>query len=168
MFRITGLAKSKISSINIPNSVINIGYAAFQQCSNLTSIVIPNSVTSIEEMGFQQCTNLTSIVIQNGLTSIGGYAFQQCSNLTRVEIPNSVTNIADWAFNRCYNLEVVDFRTHTTVPTLGGYSAFIEIKSCQAIIPDNLYNEWIVATNWNTLYTNGIITFVKASEFVEE
>ena len=49
--------------IVIPNSVTNIGYYAFWECSSLTSVTIPNSVTSIGEWAFYNCSSLTDIYV---------------------------------------------------------------------------------------------------------
>lgn len=65
-------------SINIPNSVTNIGSSAFSGCRGLTSIEIPNSVTSIREYTFTHCSSLISITIPNSITSIGHEAFCNC------------------------------------------------------------------------------------------
>lgn len=43
---------TKISSINIPDSVTSIGYLAFGICRNLSDIRIPDSVTSIDKAAF--------------------------------------------------------------------------------------------------------------------
>ena len=59
----------------IPNSVVGIGYDAFEDCEGLTSITIPNSVTYIGESAFRNCHDLTSITIPNSVTSIGNLAF---------------------------------------------------------------------------------------------
>ncbi len=45
----------------IPNSVTEIGYGAFMDCTGLTSIVIPNSVTEINDFAFYECTGLTDV-----------------------------------------------------------------------------------------------------------
>ena len=47
--------RSKEKSYIIPNSVTNIGNAAFSGCSSLTKINIPNSVTNIGNEAFYDC-----------------------------------------------------------------------------------------------------------------
>lgn len=68
----------------IPNSVTEIGYGAFMDCTALTSIDIPNSITKIGELAFQGCTGLTGIVIPNSVTEINDFAFYECTGLTDV------------------------------------------------------------------------------------
>ena len=108
--------------------------AAFKGCRGLTSIEIPNSVTEIGERAFEGCTGLTSIsvvsdnakydsrdncsaiietvtnilisgckntIIPNNVTEIGVAAFEGCTGLTSIVIPNSVTEIGGSAFCGC-------------------------------------------------------------------
>ena len=93
--------RSKEKNYIIPNSVTNIGNAAFSGCSSLTKINIPNSVTKIGNEAFYDCRSLTNINIPNGVTNIGGYAFYNCRSLTNINIPDGVTNIRDNAFYDC-------------------------------------------------------------------
>jgi hypothetical protein len=109
-----------LSSVVIPNSVTNIGYAAFEDSSFLTSVTIPNSVTSIGVEAFYSCISLTNVTIPNSVTSIGDDAFGFCG-LTSVTIPNSVTSIGGFAFEDCISL------TSVTIPnsvTSIGLAAF--------------------------------------------
>lgn len=156
---------SSLTSIVIPNSATSIGGYAFCECFSLTKIIIPNGVTSIGTYAFNGCYALTSIVIPNSVTSIGAETFYACYSLTNIVIPNSVTSIGDRAFGNCYSLTRYDFSQHTIVPKLSGRTTFSGINGlCKIIVPDNLYDEWIAATNWST-YADYIY---KASEEVTQ
>ncbi len=74
---------------------------AFSDCTSLTSINIPDSVTSIGYAAFYKCDSLTSINIPDCVTSIGKLAFYECKSLTCINIPQSVSNMegnpfVDW------------------------------------------------------------------------
>ena len=85
------------------------------------------------------------------VTSIPDYAFQYCNSLTSIIIPNSVTSIGTYAFRSCYSLTKYDFSQCTAIPTLSNTNAFSDINGiCKIIVPDSLYDEWIVASNWST------------------
>ena len=119
--------KNYIASITIPSGVTTIGQSAFQNCTSLTSITIPNSVTSIGGGVFQNCTSLTSITIPSGVTIIEDTTFYNCTALTSITIPNSVTSIGGGVFRSCTSL------TSITIPsgvTIIGQSAF---HTCTAL-----------------------------------
>jgi hypothetical protein len=47
--------------------------------------------------------------------------------------------------------------------TLSAANAFTNSNTWKIVVPDNLYDQWIAATNWSTFASR----IVKASEFVE-
>jgi len=97
---------SKITSIEIPNSVTSIEKGAFSQCTSLTSLVIGSNVTRIEYEAFYHCA-ITSVTIPDPVNTIGDRAFIDCSNLTSVIIGSGVTSIGHSAFSYCPNLETI-------------------------------------------------------------
>lgn len=60
---------------SIPDTVKDIGKAAFESCSLLKNVYIPNSVNCIGEFAFDCCSSLECIDIPDSVTSIGGHAF---------------------------------------------------------------------------------------------
>ena len=125
-----------LTSVTIPNSVIEIGEEAFSGCTNLTSVNIGNSVTSIWPGAFYNCSSLTSVNIGNSVTSIGNYAFYNCSSLTSVNIPNSVTSIGGGVFSNCSSLTSVTIPNSVT--SIGG-SVFSNCSSLTSIdIPNRV------------------------------
>ena len=126
------------TSITIEEGTLGITGSAFSNCSGLTSIEIPNSVTNIGSNAFNgtawynnQPNGViyagkvlykykgtmpanTSITIEEGTWGIAGYAFSGCSGLTSIEIPNSVTNIGAEAFRNCTGLKSIEIPSNVT------------------------------------------------------
>lgn len=146
------LSGSKINNLFLPNSITDIGYAAFFGCKGITNLILPtgisriprgafhaswnlqsvhlpSSVTNIGEKAFNQCTHLNSINLPEGITSIGPQAFGFC-NLPEVIIPDSVTTIGSFAFSFCPNLtNVVVGKNLRTIGDL----AFTGCKQLKAV-----------------------------------
>jgi hypothetical protein len=55
---------TNMESVQIPNSVINIGAYAFSSCTSLVGTTIPDSVTLIDTCAFKGCTSLTEIIFK--------------------------------------------------------------------------------------------------------
>jgi len=131
--------------------------------TNLTAIIAPNTVTSIGNNAFITCTSLITVSLP-AVASIGHSAFDYCTLLTSVSLP-AATNIGNWAFANDWSLASVDFGANlSSVPSLGS-SAFDGVPStCKIIVPDSLYDAWIAAANWSTLYAGGY-KFLRHSEW---
>lgn len=113
----------EIKSLEIPNSVTNIGNYTFAGFKALTSVIIPNSVTSIGEEAFADCTGLSAVRIPNDVTSICKRTFAGCSGLTSIVIPNNVTTIGESAFSHCTKLTSINLPNSVT--TIGNYAFFL-------------------------------------------
>lgn len=97
-------------------------FGAFDGCKSLTSIEIPNSVTEIGICAFSGCAQLQTVTFQKGIqiktlkgtcVSDGEYrtylgVFKGCS-LSSIEIPASIEIIEPCAFAYCTNMSVVTF-----------------------------------------------------------
>ena len=150
-----------LTNVVIPESMVSIGVSAFKGCESLASVVMSNSVVSIDSSAFYHCHNLTKLVLSNAITTIMASTFQQCYRLNNITLPNNISSIIESAFASCNNVVCYDFTNSTTIPTLSNKNVFSSINiACKIYVPDNLYDEWIVATNWAT-YANHIY---KASE----
>ena len=54
-----------LTSINIPESVTKIDFAAFAQCVSLEMVLIPSNVCYIGQQAFGGCSSLTSVAFAN-------------------------------------------------------------------------------------------------------
>ena len=118
--------EGKIGKYVIPNNVKGIGIEAFFNCTNLTSIDIPNSVVDIGNGAFS-CSNITSLTIPKRVSRISKGAFMACVNLSSVTIPKSVTSIGSDAFAYCNNLVLIT--NHNPKPIVINSNVFFDIKT---------------------------------------
>jgi serine/threonine protein kinase len=107
-----------LNELSIPDSVITIGYNAFEENRALRRVSIGSGLTFLNEMIFYGCESLESIKIES-VSAIGGFsdlpllrsvvlgggvrfiqadAFTGCSSLQNVYFVNSALTIADGAF----------------------------------------------------------------------
>ena len=107
-----------LTSVTIPNSIINIGRFAFSGCPSLKSITIPSSVSNIGEGAFYGCTGLTEVNFNaTNCTTMGDNTFPVfygCTSLTTLTIGNNVQNIPDCAFYGCSGLKSVTIPNSVT------------------------------------------------------
>lgn len=102
------------TSYIIPNSVINIGEYAFNDCENLSNITLSENTETIGKYAFSNCINLTEIIIPDSVTTIENYALSYCDNLKNIKIGKNVASIGlgnvrrQGAFLYCSNLESIE------------------------------------------------------------
>ena len=99
---------TKITTLNIPQTVKSIGKNAFAGCSSITSeVVIPEGITTINEYTFSGCSKIPSIKIPEGVTELGANAFYNCSSLKEIEIPSTVNKLGDYVFASCSSISEI-------------------------------------------------------------
>ena len=81
--------------MDVPDSVVSIGAAAFYRCGKLTDALIGNGVQSIGQLAFCGCEKLTAVSIPMGVTAMGNGVFSACSR--ELIIRCSTEYIADYA-----------------------------------------------------------------------
>ncbi len=97
-----------ITSINLPQGLMEIGKAAFSDCNFLTDVKISENVTKIGDGAFARCLALRSINIGSAVEEIGRALFFWCKTLRTVTIPSSVKRIETRAFEYCEALTFID------------------------------------------------------------
>ena len=178
--------RSKLTSIEIPNSVTSIGQSAFYRCSNLisvtmtegvkslgsstffecenlTNINIPSSVTSIGAQAFYRCYKLPSITIPDGVKSLGNGTFRQCTALTSITIPASVESIAQEVFYSCSSLTTIRMLSDIP-PTLSSTSAMPGNANLQIIVPKSENQTVLTAYKSASNWSNFASKIVEATE----
>lgn len=128
--------QAALSSIILPNSLVEIGDEAFQG-SDITSIELPNSVTSLGKKAFANCKNLKSVKLSASIKQIMPGTFCDCEALEQLEIPSSVTKISDLAFEGSGLKEAVLPMGVTTV----GTGVFFNCKKLEKVVLPNSVKE---------------------------
>lgn len=87
-----------LKTINLPASLESIHAGAFLGCG-LTSIDLPNRIMEIGEAAFAWCEELTSVKLPSEVTEIQKDAFCDCKNLNTIVFSGSVPRFADNCFS---------------------------------------------------------------------
>ncbi|MCM1123387.1 MAG: leucine-rich repeat protein, partial [Eubacterium sp.] len=132
----------KLTQINLPDSVTEVGAAAFKDCINLSQVTlskkletlgagvfrdcdslraieIPKSLksttSSVTHGGpFSYCDGLKEVTFEKGTTKIASCLFSRCTGIEEIKIPDTVTVIEDNAFYKCSNLAKADIAASVT------------------------------------------------------
>ena len=145
-----GLAfNNAIKSVNFEN-VQSTGEHVFYQCYQLSGVRLPN-LTTPGTYAFRDCTALKELELPK--VSVFTYGIcQNAKNLVLVDT-SSVTKIDNAAFLDCISLVTLILR-YNKVATLSATRAFqntpIASGTGYIYVPDNLVEQYKVATNWST------------------
>ncbi|MBQ2062677.1 MAG: leucine-rich repeat protein [Oscillospiraceae bacterium] len=104
VYRISPSAFSKCRDLRrvvLPDTVLNIGTAAFYVCPKLTEVVLSKGLRMIEDSAFNYCTALERVELPDGVVHVGRRAFYDCQSLKEITIPASVGFIGEQAFDKC-------------------------------------------------------------------
>ena len=132
-----------LSSVKLSSNLKTLEYGAFYNCDKLTSIMIPKSLekaTIGSTVGgdgpFSDCDNLKNVTFEAGTTRIAQNLFGDCKGLEKIEIPDTVQSIENRAFYKCASLTEVKIGNGVTKI---GYCAFEDCsKLTTVVIPDSV------------------------------
>ena len=143
--------KAKFTEVIIGDSVTEIGYYAFYDCSSIKEVYYTGDLSAWCKINFGTVNSnpmhngaklylngieLTEVSIPSDMTKIKQYTFAGCTSLTSVTLHNKMTSIGEHEFRNCCNL------TSITIPdsvTKIGEYAFYGCSSLTSItIPDSV------------------------------
>ncbi len=127
---------TSLTSVTFPDNLTNIENTVFSGCTSLTSITIPDSVTEVRNSVFEGCVNLTSVTLPKNISFIGSSIFQDCTSLTSITIPTSVTRIGDSAFRGCTGLTSITIPQNVTKIDSSAFRGCTNLTS--VVIPDSV------------------------------
>lgn len=119
---------SKLSKVELPNSITTIGESAFAECSLLSSITIPKSTTKIGNYAFFNCSNLRAIYVESSqITNLGSNAFAGIDKTNCVLfVPNGkISNFSNWGFSHVVSMPSENIENLSIVSLEGSYSGSV-------------------------------------------
>lgn len=128
-------------------NVTTIKRYSFYERKNLKSVSLPNA-TRIEGDAFCRCSNLESVNIPS-IKELGHYneaVFFQCRALKKLDLHGCERIWQTGLFNQCNAVNTLIFRGEKVCVFSGGSLGIP--STCLVYVPDNLVEEYKVATNW--------------------
>lgn len=130
-----------ITSIVLPECLVEINEFAFEYCSSLEKINIPSNVQLIGKNAFRYCRELTELTFApegNDPLIISSYAFYEASGLETIAFPARLYSIGERALYNCVSLTTVTFAENSCLVSIGSYafnkSAILEINVPAGVI----------------------------------
>lgn len=99
-----------LTHVTIPDTVLQVDPAVFQNCTKLVSVKLPAGLAEIDQYLFANCISLQHVDMPDTITKINIYAFHNCTSLTSLALPKGLTSLSVGCFEKCYNLQ------HVVVP----------------------------------------------------
>jgi hypothetical protein len=139
------LNDTKLTHIELPQTVTKIGDYALYNCQSLSNITLHNNITAIGNSSFEGCSGLTSLTLPTSLTSFGSSPFAECtgdlvvkcdlpsatssansplhnSKFSRVTIAEGVKKIGDYALYNCSSIAQISIAK--SVEEIGSYALY--------------------------------------------
>lgn len=111
-----------ITSLTIPQSVIEVGQSAFRACTKLDNVYYNSTIADWCNISFENESSnpmysgkkfyidreeVNSIIIPSSVTTINSYQFYGFNNVTEIVVPKTVTTIKTAAFAACTSLDTL-------------------------------------------------------------
>ena len=170
-----GAFKDKVlKGVIIPDSIIEIGIGAFENCDSLVEINISANVTKINNFVFRFCDNLVTINIDENnpnYTSIDGVLFTK--DVTKLiqypsgksekyyMVPEGVTEVGATAFSFCDTIEHIELPSGLKILRTLAFYRLTNLKSIT--IPASVEN--IETQAFSSVSSLEYIIFEKATPF---
>ncbi len=108
---------AEIESVQIPDTVTDIGEFVFDGCDRLRRISLPSGLEHIWPYAFARCW-IEEIVIPEKIHTIAPFTFKNCKNLKKITAGPGLKNIYGYAFGGCDSLEEFYFAPGTKLSPL--------------------------------------------------
>ena len=120
--------------------VTSIGENAFRLCNDLSSVVIPNSVIQIEKWAFCDSENLKIVSFSTNLTRIKKEAFNGYKKLSEIILPEKLSIIDVGAFAYCESLKSLVIPQNVISIGVGAFKECSGLRSIKVDKANKVYD----------------------------
>lgn len=132
-----------ITSLTLPETVLELRSGAVSSCENLTSVTLPQSLVVINRMNFFSCGALTEITIPAGVRYIGDGSFRFCDALRKITFEGMCPAID----MDCFSILPEDAVAYVPDDQLEAYTAAFENAGSTVSVQPSGKNAVIVENN---------------------
>jgi hypothetical protein len=174
---ITGFAEGvAIAEIIIPRwiedlPVTMIDNSAFEGCATLSTVVIPEGVIDIGRSAFRNCEGLTHVTLSSSVSNVYAYAFSGCTNLKSIGFSASpIETVGKDAFA---NITAVGTYLHqyaseweVVIDANGKWNGLTMEQKAVATLPEGLPDatgEWLTGMLEDASITSGSVTLAEGT-----
>ena len=111
--------------ITFDGAVTAIPNSAFSGCTRLSDIELPDTVVTIGQQAFGHCSGLTAMAITTGVTQIGDSAFSNCKNLIELKYNGTKTDWGNVSKGSNWNSNVPSYGAYCS----NGYDPWVTLSS---------------------------------------
>ena len=132
-----------ITSLTLPETVLELRSNAVTWCENLKSVSLPESLIVINRMNFNTCDSLSEVTIPAGVRYIGSNSFRFCEALKKITF-EGVCPIID---KECFSLLGEGATAYVPDDQLEAYAAAFEKAGIELEIQPSGKNAVVVENN---------------------
>ena len=110
--KLTKVGVGITDGIELESNITEIPALMFYGCTNITELTIPDTVINIGQAAFYKC-NITEIRIPDSVEKLNGSTsgvFQECANLENVELGANVVFLGNKTFYNCSKLQSIRYK----------------------------------------------------------
>ena len=132
-----------ITSLTLPETVLELRSNAVAGCENMTSVTLPQSLVVINRMNFFSCTSLEEVTIPAGVRYIGENSFRFCDALRKITF-EGVCPLID---KGCFSLIAEDAVAYVPDDELEAYTEAFERAGIEVPVQPSGKNAVVVENN---------------------
>lgn len=106
--------QTKLVDFNLPSTLKSIGASAFYW-TGIKEVSVPDSVTNLGSAAFSLCSSLTYVKLPNGITTIPEALMRASTAIKTIVIPSNITGKTNDAFSMSYDQTPSDRRPKNAI-----------------------------------------------------